>query len=85
MQVEIAAIAPSWISMKDPAGNTVLAQLLVPGSPRALTLENGAILRTGNAGGLIVRVNGESIGELGAPGQVREIQFKDGAATVAVP
>jgi len=42
-------------------------------------------LRTGNAGGLIVRFNGKEIGPLGPAGKVRDIVFKDGAYKVHAP
>jgi cytoskeletal protein RodZ len=78
MQVELDATSPSWISMKDADGNTVIAQLLVPGSPQTVTLRKPAILRAGNAGGLVIRLDGKPIGPIGPPGGVRDVEFKDG-------
>lgn len=84
MNVELQATETTWVSMRDSAGGLVLSQLMVPGSVRALTLTKNAILRAGNAGGLVVRLNGELIGPLGPSGQVRDLEFKDGKVK-AVP
>ena len=83
MQVEMEATSPSWISMKDEDGNTVIAQLLVPGSPQTITLRKPAILRAGNAGGMVIRLDGKPIGSIGPPGGVRDVEFKDGGFTLS--
>ena len=62
----------------DGGGNKLLAELLVPGAPRSFELTNGGTLRAGNAGGLVLRVDGNPVGPLGAMGQVREVRIKDG-------
>jgi hypothetical protein len=80
MSVDLSATAPTWVSVRDIAGNTLMSQLLVPGADRSLTLTTSAILRAGNAGGLEVHLNGESIGPLGPAGQVRNLEFKNGKA-----
>jgi hypothetical protein len=78
MRIDLDATAPTWVSLVDEDGNRVAAQLLVPGSPRTFELEKGVTLRTGNAGGLVLRVNGRPVGSLGTAGQVRQIQIKAG-------
>ena len=83
MQVELEATAPSWISMKDVDGNTVIAQLLVPGSPQKVTLQKPATLRAGNAGAVVIRLDGTPIGSIGPPGGVRDVEFKDGGFTLS--
>ena len=82
MEVVLDATEPSWVSMKDEGGKSIFAQLLVPGFPRTVNLEGTAILRTGNAGGLAVRLNGNPIGSLGPAGKVREVVFKNGNFTI---
>jgi RodZ C-terminal domain len=85
MEVGLEATEPSWISMKDQDGKNLFAQLLLPGSDRTVSLQGGGTLRTGNAGGLVVRLNGKSIGPLGPRGQIREVEFKGGNFTVVSP
>jgi hypothetical protein len=62
-----------------------MARLLVPGEPRSLTLDDGAVIRTGNAGGLNITASGKSLGSLGASGQIREVEFKDGRFLITTP
>ncbi len=85
MEIVLNATEPSWISMKDQDGRDLFAQLLVPGSARTVNLQGGGTLRTGNAGGLAVRLNGNPIGPLGPSGKVREINFKNGGFTITTP
>jgi hypothetical protein len=82
MEVELGATDPTWVSMRDGEGTNLLAQLLVPGTPRTVTVAKSAILRVGNAGGLVVHLNGRPIGSIGPSGQVREIEFKNGTFSV---
>ena len=77
-RIDLEATHPTWVSMVDEDGNKLLLQLLVPGAPRTFELTKGATLRTGNAGGLVLRVNGRTFSPLGPTGQVRQIQIKDG-------
>ena len=85
MRVDLEATAPAWVSLIDEDGGRLMAQLLEPDAPRSFELTKGATLRTGNAGGLTVRVDGKPVGPLGPPGQVREIHFKDGAFQIVSP
>ncbi|HUQ93940.1 MAG TPA: DUF4115 domain-containing protein [Bryobacteraceae bacterium] len=85
MRIDIDATAPAWVSMMDTGGNKLLNQLQVPGAPRTINLITSGTLRTGNAAGLVVRLNGQPIGPIGAPGQVRDIQFKDGDFKITSP
>ena len=82
MQVELEAIADTWISMKDSAGNPILSQLLAKGATRSVTLDRGAILRVGNAGGLTIRAAGKVLAPVGPIGGVLDVEFKDGGVTV---
>ena len=78
-RVDLDATDPTWVTLIDEQGNKVLLnQLLVPGAPRTFEIAKGAALRTGNAGGLVLRVNGRPSGPLGPSGQVRQIQIKGG-------
>ncbi len=53
-------------------GEKVLEQTLGPGQVRTWRAQHEVRLRTGNAGGVEVTVNGQELGPLGAPGQVLE-------------
>ena len=59
--------------------------LIEPGKGRTVELGGPAKLRTGNAGGLLVTLNGKPLGKIGTRGQVREIAFQDGGFTVSSP
>ncbi|MND09209.1 hypothetical protein D3C83_323600 [compost metagenome] len=60
----------------------MISQLLVPGAPRAVTLRQAAVLRVGNAGGTVVKLDGKDIGPIGPPGGVREVEFKAGVSAL---
>jgi len=85
MRIELEATEPTWISMADSNGTPLLAQLLVPGQPRRVEVNKAAKLRTGNAGGLDVSVDGKPVGPLGPHGKIREIEFKDGEYKLTTP
>jgi len=78
MQLELEATEPTWTALSDASGNRLMAQLLVPGAPKSLELQTAATLRVGNAGGIVVRLNGKAIGPVGPHGGVRVIEFKNG-------
>jgi len=85
MRIELDASAPSWVSMTDHDGTRLFAGLVSPGNPRTFDLEQPARLRTGNAGGLLVKLNGKSLGPIGPEGKVREVQFADNHFTIVTP
>ncbi|MGH9558054.1 MAG: DUF4115 domain-containing protein [Bryobacteraceae bacterium] len=85
MKIELAASEPTWISLTDADGNKLMTRLLSPGDKRTLELENPATLRTGNAGGLLVSLDGKALGTIGPRGKVREIKFSGGAFKIVAP
>jgi cytoskeleton protein RodZ len=84
MDVVLDATEPTWVALRTQDGSDQFSQLLVPGSPRTIKLQGG-VLRTGNAGGLVVQVNGDPLGTIGPRGKIREIEFKDGTYTITAP
>jgi hypothetical protein len=78
MRLALNALEPTWVSLKDADGKALLEGLMKNGDERNFELQNGAILRVGNAGGLSVRLNGKAIGSLGRHGQVTEVVFRGG-------
>jgi hypothetical protein len=85
MHVDIEARQPAWVAITDASGKRLLAKTLEANETHTLDLTAGATLRTGNAGGLIVRFNGKEIGPLGPTGKIRDISFKDGAYKIHAP
>jgi hypothetical protein len=79
MRIYVEASEPTWVSLTEADGNRLMVRMLEPGDTRTFELAKTVTLRTGNAGGLIVRLNGKSIGPLGPHGKVQEIEFKDGS------
>jgi hypothetical protein len=85
MHVDIEARQPAWVAVTDASGKRLMAKTLEANETHTLELTAGATLRTGNAGGLIVRFNGKEIGPLGPIGKIRDISFKDGAYKIHSP
>jgi hypothetical protein len=85
MQVEIEADEPAWVMITDKDGRILIARTLQANETRTLDIGDNATLRTGNAGGLHVRLNGKDLGHLGPAGKIRDIQFKSGEFKVTTP
>ncbi len=85
MHIDIEAKQAAWVAITDASGKRLMAKTLEANETHALDLTAGATLRTGNAGGLIVRFNGKEIGPLGPVGKIRDISFKNGAYKVHAP
>ncbi len=85
MRVEMEAQEPVWVMVTDKEGKILIARTLQANETRTLDLTSSAILRTGNAGGLRVRLNGKDLGTLGPAGKIRDVEFKAGAYKVTTP
>jgi hypothetical protein len=85
MHIEIGASEPAWISFTDEDGKKLAVGLIEPGKVRTVETDRPATLRTGNAGGLIVKLNGKPLGPIGPSGKVRAITFKDGGFKISAP
>lgn len=71
-RIVLKAKADSWVEVRDPAGNgTLVARLLRTGDVYRIPDRPGLKLVTGNAGGLIVVVDGQVAPPLGKDGVVR--------------
>jgi len=79
MHVDLEAREPAWVSITDVDGRHLYEGVLQANETRSLDLTKRATLRTGNAGGLIVRFNGKEIGEIGPVGKIRDVEFQNGA------
>jgi len=73
-RIAIKAKQGSWIDACAD-GRTVLREYLPQAGAADLGFSNVAVVRTGNAGGVEISVNGTSTGPVGALGEVRVIQF----------
>jgi hypothetical protein len=85
MLAELEATEDTWVSVKTADGTPILVQLLAKGTLRSVSVDPGATLRVGNAGGLVVRLDGKPLGSLGPPGGVRDVEFLDGDFAIKVP
>jgi len=77
--VTLQASELTWVSLRDAAGNPMLARLFAAGDNQSFDMPNGATLRIGNAGGLKFLLNGNIVGPVGPRGQVREVVFRNGS------
>jgi len=85
MHVEIEAREPAWVAVTDATGRRLIAKTFEANETESVDLTGGALLRTGNAGGLVVRVNGKELGPLGPTGKIRDISFKNGGYKIHAP
>jgi len=79
MHVDLEAREPAWVSITDMDGRHLYVGVMQANETRSIDLTKGATLRTGNAGGLIVRFNGKEIGAIGPAGKIRDVEFQNGA------
>lgn len=61
----------SWVEIKNAGGAAILRQVLKPGDIYLVPNESGLIMATGNAGGLVIKVDGKAIPALGETGQIK--------------
>lgn len=64
----------SWVAVCSD-GTEVLATTMSPGDERKIDFTGKAIVRTGNAGGIAIAVDGKSVGSVGPPGGLRVVEL----------
>ena len=69
-RVVLSATSDSWVQVRDAEGELLLTQVLRTGDSFLVPNEPGITMRTGNAGGLSITVDGRPIASLGALGDV---------------
>ncbi|MGQ9366590.1 DUF4115 domain-containing protein [Azospirillum sp. ST 5-10] len=69
-RIQLRATQDSWVQVRDGKGELLFTRVLRPGDVYRVPDRPGVRLRTGNAGGLIVIVDGVAGTPLGASGQV---------------
>jgi cytoskeleton protein RodZ len=70
-EVLLKAVDYSWIQVTQTDGTVVHTQVLNAGEQYRIPAKPGLILRTGNAGGLEIYVDGEKAPSIGGAGEVR--------------
>ncbi len=71
IRVVIEVKEPSWVEIRNASGVAILRQVLKPGDVYMVPDERGLVMATGNAGGLIVKVDDKPMPPLGAQGQIK--------------
>lgn len=76
----LIAVADTWVQVSDGAGRVAYTGILSRGEAYNIPSRPGLRLRTGNAGGLYIEVNGERFGPLGNSGAImRNVPLDPGA------
>ncbi len=70
-RVSLHATQDSWVQVRNAQDDLLLTRVLRAGDSYRVPNQPGLILRTGNAGGLTVKVDGKKIGPVGPVGAVR--------------
>jgi cytoskeleton protein RodZ len=70
-RIVLHAVAESWIEVRDADGAVLFTGELKPGENYQVPDRPGVEMRTGNAGGLQITLDGKPLPALGAPGAVR--------------
>jgi Domain of unknown function (DUF4115) len=85
MMIDIDSTEPAWIEVADAHGERLAIGMVEPGKGREVEVDHPVWLRTGNAGGLVVTLNGKPLGAIGPRGKVRIVAFRDGRFTISSP
>lgn len=74
IRLELHTSAEVWVRVTSD-GKNLFSGVLQPGEARVFEGQSRVTVRTGNAAALAVTYNGQPVGEIGAPNQVRTMQF----------
>jgi len=77
VRVELIASEPSWVLVRVD-GKYLFSGMLETNQTRSISGNETVLVRTGNAGGLGIRLNGKDLGVLGSKGQVKTVQLTSG-------
>lgn len=70
-RIAIRATADSWVEIRGPGGSALVARLLRAGDSYHVPDQADLLMRTGNAGGLEITVDGNPVPPIGRIGMVR--------------
>lgn len=82
--VDVSAARASWIQVTGD-GKILFSDTLQPGQSRTFRAAQVILIKTGNAGALEIRRNGQPIGPVGPEGQVRTIELTPEGHTISAP
>ena len=71
VRVVLTAERDSWIEVRDADGRLIISRVLRQGDSFRVPDREGLVMMTGNAGGLLIAVDGENLPRLGEQGEVR--------------
>ncbi len=74
LQLQIAATERSWVAV-DSDGKTVLQGILEPGQVKNIRADNSFDVVTGNAQGIVLTLNGQTLKPLGQEGEVKSVHL----------
>jgi len=81
LNLEVKALQRSWVQV-EADGALVYSQNMAVGEMKTFTAVERMEIKTGNAGGIALTLNGQPVESLGAAGQIAEKSFSaDGAGT----
>lgn len=69
-RVVVGARADSWVQVLDSNQNVLLTRMLRPGDRYLVPTREDLVMLTGNAGGLIISVDGEQVPSIGSDGAI---------------
>jgi len=79
-RIVLNATADSWVQVRDGEQNVLFTQMLRAGDSYRVPNRDGLVLLTGNAGGLVIAVDGDPVPMLGPEGAVLRNVRLDAAA-----
>ena len=82
-RIVIRATADSWVEIREGGRSALLAQVLKSGESYPVPDRTGLSLRTGNAGGLEIAVDGKAAPPIGPKGAVRRNVILEPQALIA--
>jgi cytoskeletal protein RodZ len=83
-RIELSAIEPTWLSIILD-GRRIFSGILEAMDTKILQARDNVRIRTGNAGGVNVVLNGKALGAIGPRGQVRTVIFTRDAYEILPP
>jgi cytoskeleton protein RodZ len=70
-KIVIRANRDSWIEIRDPKDNVLLQKVLRPGESYNVPDQKGLVMTTGNAGGIVIELDGRPLQSIGSLGVVK--------------
>jgi cytoskeletal protein RodZ len=83
-RIELSAIEPTWLSIIAD-GRRAFSGILETADTKVLEAHENVRIRTGNAGGVNVTLNGKALGAIGPRGQVRTVILTKDAYEILPP